>query len=104
MAAGLEIVDSPLRDDPVPPGAVALVGDSIAFVAAEAVLGDDMLATSTTATVRYNNGYEARVLRWPCACGGVVCAPPVPGHVEGTRLLFLPAGTPLELLTPLDLL
>lgn len=86
----------------VPSGAIGIVGEPMAFIAAESVLGDDM-TDSKTATVHFNTGHQARLYRWPCECNGVVCAPDESYVLEGTRLLVLPAGTRFDALTPEDM-
>jgi hypothetical protein len=101
VAEGLEIVEAPVKTRRVPPGVVAMVGTPLAFIAAEAVVGEPI--GEGTVTFRFNSGHEARLLGWPCSCRGTRCTPAEPTVLDGTRLLFLPAGFDLDALTPVDL-
>lgn len=100
MADGLTIPAPPALAT-VPHGAVAIVGEPLAFVAAEAVWGDTLPPDTPTVRVE-QTGHEIRFYGWPCTCGGECCGPEF-GVYPGTGLLILPTGTVLDELTPQDL-
>lgn len=89
----------------VPRGAVAMIAEPMAFVAAESVMGSQIDGE----TPRYPLGprHEVRYFAWPCVCAchgcGGMCCGPDPQVVAGTRVLLPPPGMNLHALLPGDL-
>lgn len=99
------LAEVPGRMHIVPLGAVAMIAEPMAFVAAEAVMGSSI--NGPTPRYRLGERHEIRYFAWPCACPAGdcrgLCCGPEPSVYRGTRVMILPSGLDLHALSPRDL-